>query len=218
MVYCTMCHTDKAFRERPGKNGFLSFSKNALKVRLGRGKRIFSIPNLCRCLFGFDVHRQGSIGPSRLRAWQQSPRVWTLLIIKALSVCKTPPSPSCATHRTTITTMKPHIPSSSVGWILCVALILFLLLVLLLLLLFYRQGKMGRCCRRLCRRNSPIIDEATVQEYSNMDDLLLEVDDHEPSRLGDQVWTADSLMPNILKARSHKKRGNNSDNLTTPLL
>ena len=74
---------------------------------------------------------------------------------------------------------------------------------------------------------------ADVREYLTMEDLLLQVEDDNDNNAAAarlissaddsaQEWTAEALVPNILKARvNNKKRdgrsGTNND-LTTPLL
>ena len=130
-----------------------------------------------------------------------------------------------------------NLPSSAAA---LAALISGSVLVLCLVLVCYGKRKLicqkcGKCCRRW--RMSPDV----VREYLTMEDLLLQVEDDDNAdnnavaRLvsssdnnnnnnnAAQEWTAELLVPNILKARVHKKRDSNnsrrsSNDLTTPLL
>lgn len=90
----------------------------------------------------------------------------------------------------------------------------------------------GKCCKLLAASQLP---PDQVREFLNMEDLLLEVDDGgTPARLAttstttggnnaddnhhdDEGWTVDTLVPNILKSRSVKRRDSRGD-LLTPLL
>ena len=92
-----------------------------------------------------------------------------------------------------------------------------------------RGGGGGRCCSSSCKCCTRTLPE-DVREYLTMEDLLLEVEDGTPARLASApreddaaaaeevvAWTAEALVPNILKARV-KKRSNSQVDLTTPLL
>ena len=122
--------------------------------------------------------------------------------------------------------MKPDLPTSAAGlaaWISGCALILFSLVLLMLVVRRKRCAKIFRWCLLKCCNRASLPAEQ-VREYLTMEDLLLEVDDGSPpARLttttddNDEGWTAESLFPNILKARI-KKRSDSRSDLTTPLL
>mmetsp|Transcript_9400 Transcript_9400/g.17948 ORF Transcript_9400/g.17948 Transcript_9400/m.17948 type:complete len:126 (-) Transcript_9400:208-585(-) len=125
--------------------------------------------------------------------------------------------------------MKPDLPTSAAGLAVLIsvgALILFSLVLLPLLIVGRKRcAKLCRCCLVKCCKNRASLPPDQVREYLSMEDLLLEVDDGSPpARLAttttdddDQGWTAETLVPNILKARI-KKRSDSRSDLTTPLL
>jgi len=124
--------------------------------------------------------------------------------------------------------MKPDLPSSVAGLAVLIsagALTLFSLVLLLFIVGRKRCSKVCRCCLLKCCKNRASIPPDQAREYLTMEDLLLEVDDGSPpARLAttttdedEQGWTAETLVPNILKARV-KKRNDSRNDLTTPLL
>lgn len=138
--------------------------------------------------------------------------------------------------------MKPDLPSSTTslavvisGSVVAVSLGIFILVTL------HRKRKLfwkacSKCCSRTrcwcCNKGSTTLGPDQVREFLNMEDLLLEVDDGTTARLAstdnnnadstsnnsnDEGWTMDTLVPNILKSRSIKRR-DSRDDLRTPLL
>jgi hypothetical protein len=96
-----------------------------------------------------------------------------------------------------------------------------------LLLLVTQRRRISRACTWCCRRlfkssgGGGSLSDDVAREYSTMEDLLLEVGEEDsatPAQLDGAEFTAEALVPNILKSRNKKRESNVRNDLTTPLL